>query len=263
MSRIILPPGYRQRERGFIINPYAYASAGGASDTNALLHFNGSAGGTTFTDEYGSTWSRWATATTETSGSPSSAKFGSGYLRTWTGASTLGGIYTNNDALTNFGASDFSIDFWSYLTSYYGSDGSTNPYWLWGGISATPAYPSIALYHFNFSQISVYISYNGTGWVGGGAVITSPTSTISQINWQHIEVSRTGSNLYLFVGGVQKGSTYNIGSNALVDTEGFTFGGVYTGNYSMTGALDELRIIRGTGGHTSGFTPPSSAYSPP
>lgn len=272
MSRIILPPGYRQRERGFIINPYSYGGAPVPSNTTALLHFNGADGATTFTDEYGNTWSRptGGVAALETS-SPFTPKFGSASLYSaYAGAGNKGGILMQNTSMCSFSNGDFSIDFWTYPTSYYGTDGATNPWLFWANTKASGAsnpYPPVGITRNNFTELIVYASSTGNSWIGGAGVISTGTGVLVLNIWQHVAICRDGSNLRLFVGGGQKGSTYNISTTSLCSSDGFNLGGVYDTvsypNFSHVGGFDELYIRKGVAAFTAGFTPPSSAYSPP
>lgn len=68
--------------------------------------------------------------------------------------------------------------------------------------------------------------------------------------WTHVEFSRTSGTIRLFVGGVLSASQSD--TTSLEVSSVSTYGDPY---------LDEWRVVRGSGaGHTSGFTPPTSAY---
>lgn len=273
MSPLLLPPHYARRQRGFIINPYAYATGGAPSNTTALLHFNAADGSTTFDDEYFNTWAvpTGGVAVIETGSSPFSPKFGSAALLSATnGAGNKGGILMQNASMLSFGNGDFTIDVQVYALQDFGTDNATNPFLFWANTKASGAsnpYPPITVARNNFTELLVYCSSSGSGWIGGAPVISTGTLAFGNSAWKHVEVCRSGSDLRLFVDGVQKGSTYNIGSTSLCSSDGFNLGGVYDGigfpNFSHVGGFDELYIRKGTAAHTANFTPPSAAYSPP
>lgn len=227
------------------------------SSPNSLLHFNGANNGTVFTDTYGNVWTRPGNAVTSTT----QKKFGTAGLYGAAGSSTNGGAIQCLNATFNPTNQDFNIDFWWYPTSYYGADGAALPYPFWMNAVST-TYPPLALYFTDFNKLELYASSNGSAWIGAARLFVT-AATISLNVWQHIEVSRTGSTIYLFVGGVQRG-TYNIGTTALATADGFSFMGIRgttAQQYSPVGYSDELRIQIGTGGHTAGFTPPVAEYA--
>lgn len=267
MSRIIVPPGYRQRERGFIINPYALGSAGGVDNTKSLLHFDGSNGSTTFTDEYGHTWARPAHASAVAAITTSQYKFGGGGLQSATsGTGNRGGIICSHASLFAFGNGDFTIDWWQRVTQYYGTDGATNPYFLWCGVQTSGSvYPALGVTFTDFNKLELYASSSGTGWIGAARLgITG--AVISLNTWQHIAITRSSTNLRLFVGGTVA-ITYSIGTTSLYNAGGCNLGGIYDGtgypNFSMVGQYEEFHCLNGTASWTANFTVPSSAYSPP
>jgi hypothetical protein len=118
------------------------------------------------------------------------------------------------------------------------------------------------LRQFNVSGVQKIIfgySVNGSSLVQVMEDFTPIVNT-----WYHYAVSRNGSDLRMFVDGVQKGSTHNIGSSTLHDsTWNLTIGAL--GNSSTPddpsdGWFDELRITKGVGRYSANFTPPTAAY---
>lgn len=232
-----------------------------------LIHFDGATNSTTITEYAGAT----ATALGNAAIRPLNrlgvaAKFGQCLDRV--GATGIFGAIRVTDGVTDLGNSDFTIDFWvSQSTSGYTNNGSSLPYLFWGGGSASPTLPSIALNNFNFTQMQVLISLDGSTWVGGTGVIITPTLTVST-GWEHHAITRSGANLRYFVNGTQKGSTYNIGTTTLPPFPsnmyhlGSYWNAADTGQYAVAN-YDEFRILKGTAVWTSNFTPPTSAYSTP
>ena len=78
-------------------------------------------------------------------------------------------------------------------------------------------------------------------------------------NWVHIAVSRSGSQMRLFVDGTQSGSTASTSTNFSAGaTYGFIVGRYQAGNGHFDGYIDDLRITKGIARYTSSFTPPGA-----
>ena len=65
--------------------------------------------------------------------------------------------------------------------------------------------------------------------------------------WYHIAAVRSGSNLTIYVNGIQSGNTHNIGASVINNSSSASF---YIGEnidtgYSLNGYLDELSVIKG------------------
>lgn len=197
----------------------------------SLIHFDGTNGSTTFTDQKAVTWSTFY-------GSPSLSstqkKFGATSLY-----STAGGI-TSSSSLGAIGTGDYTWEFWLYPTVVTGTAIIcllTN--------AANPNNPEIYL---NSGALTYYAQ--------SGDRITGPSLTIN--TWQHIALSRNSGSSRLFVNGSQVGSTY-------ADTNSYssapmTYMANYTSNFPMAGYLDEARLTIGVGRYPSNFTPPSVAF---
>jgi hypothetical protein len=211
-----------------------------------LLHNDGANGGTTFVDDSG--YDRTVTAVGAAITSTTQAKFGTAALYVTGSAS---GLTVPHDSVFSFGSSDFSIDFWLYRTGSYGSSGDLVSKRGAGGIANT---------------FSVYVQSNerlrllaanpaGNTWV----VDISANIDLPRNQWVHVEASRTGSTFYLYINGVSVGTTTYSGAVQSVP-DAITVG--YNAQIgTFDGYLDEVRI-KGTGGHTANFTPPTSPYEP-
>lgn len=131
----------------------------------------------------------------------------------------------------------------------------------------TTAYPSMlatqtwlnnSSFALRFDQPS-YTQKVTVHWYSVGDPCLTSTNTFSFNTFRHIEVSRSGTTLRLFVNGNLEASTTT--STALNLTQGGTFvigrgtwdgaGGYYKGK------LYDIRITKGVARHTSSFTPPS------
>ena len=170
---------------------------------------------------------------TSTTGSPTVSTSGSGSI-SLNGTNQYLTIPTN--AALNFGTGDFTIEGWVYpntsndwfLISSTGSGG------MFFGYRTTPAFA------YGWGRTGVAWDYNAGAKTNGV--------------WQHIAVSRSGTNMRIFLDGVQQGTTqtnstaYDLGTTSTsIGSQGAA---LYFSNY-----LTNLRVVKGTALYTSNFTP--------
>jgi hypothetical protein len=109
------------------------------------------------------------------------------------------------------------------------------------------------------SPDQLYINTIGEFYYGYGQTgsINAPAGTIVVGKWQHIAVSKQGTNLRMFVDGKIVASSTNhsstIGSSSAVPYIGMRG----DGNHFVEGFISNLRIVKGTALYTSEFTPPT------
>lgn len=206
--------------------------------TSLLLHGDGANGGTTFTDSSvnGYVPTKAGTVTTSTT----APKFGTASIL----FGNSGYLYysTTGKPPLNFGTSDFSIDYWITWSvnvsgyAFYINAGGTN----------------IAnILHYTDNRIYI--------WMGNGYVITSAVQTLNTTP-KHIEVSRMGGTLRLFINGTLANSVAN-STNLATTGANYVIGSDGTGNFLSGNRIDEYRVQKGGGGHTASFTPPTAAYT--
>lgn len=211
--------------------------------TKALLHFDGSNGSQTFTDETGKTWTAAGTAQISTS----QATFGQSGL--FDGNSDY--ISTPDSDDWSFGTGDFTIDFWVKRTrtdvaeAFIGQGAASG-----GGLTQS-------------FVISVEANASGTGLIGNGSNTKSAGPLVlDDTDWHHVALIRSGNNLYISKDGVLSSSTdvsgYSIQNSS--DTVCVGSYGSYTGAYLFSGYIDELRISKGIARWTADFTPPTGPY---
>ena len=231
-----------------------------AYDTNTklLLHMDGSDGSTTFTDS--ETTPKTVTANGSAQIDTAQSKFG--------GSSGLIGPQANYLSLADSAGFEFTGNF--FVSYWYKANARTNyvrpvstteynsatfrGWWLgWGYTNAT-------------NQPAEFYAFNSSG---GTDVGISGTTDVNDGNWHYLEVSRSGSSVYLFLDGVQQGSTATFAGTIIraSGTTGLMIGRTWTdlnqvGDY-MNGWLDELIIVNGTAGHTGNYTPPIAAWDNP
>jgi hypothetical protein len=202
------------------------------SATSLLLHADGTNGSTTFTDERGHTITN-SGATISTTQS----KFGG------SSAYFTGGAYLTAPTGDDFRFSgNFTIDYWVYFSSISGSQ---------------------TMFDGRVNENAITILQSGGTlylWSGGGNVITA-SSAISAATWTHIAVTRSGTDVKLFVNGTQVGSTWT--SSATFADGRCWIGSGYDGTYQFNGYIDEFRISKGVARWTSNFTPPTEQYPTP
>jgi hypothetical protein len=240
MFRATLSGGGKVR-RGHIVGGIGGSGGGGGGGGTvvSLLHFDGTSGSTTFTDETGKTW-------TALSAGPSLGTSQFVYGTASLNNSNDHGISTPHSSDFNFGSGDWTIEMW------------------WRRGSTTDAFPVLISKRdtTNFSpfQMLLVSSNNSlifrcsTDGATYGSVITSSSSLWVNDTWYNASFCRVGNTIYGFHDGVSIGTAAI--SGALADnTDALTVGNTILGTSGMSGFIDELRITKGLGRYTSNFTP--------
>jgi hypothetical protein len=109
---------------------------------------------------------------------------------------------------------------------------------------------------YTASSISFYLSTDG---LNDSATFTVST-TVPLNAWNHIAVTRSSSNLYIFLNGTLV-STQSItqtfyAATQVVSIGNFPFGGI--SDTGMRGYVSDVRLVKGTALYTSSFTPPTA-----
>lgn len=231
----------------FVLPPEGGGGDPDFASVKHLLHFNGTDGSTTFTDEIGTTWTANGNAQIDTAQS----KFG--------GASGLfdgTGDYVNATyvaANDNWWTSDYTIECWvraaSWTTWSYNSSGqipvlvgnmthnSLTDYWSFGPASDGKLY----FYYYKGSQTRVI-----------------STGTLSTGAWHHIAMTVNAGTIKLWLDGVGDTSAAIAGTPQSNAGTPFTIG--QGNNRSLSGWVDDLRITKGVARYTADFTPPIAQF---
>jgi len=224
---------------------FGAAVPGNDAFTKLLLHCNGANASTVFTDA-------------SLSAKGNASVFGNAQISTaqskFGGASALfdgAGDYLQypNHADWNFGAGNFTIDWWERRTAatagcpVVARDGAvTFTHWVCG-------------YSNGSNAMLIYMSSNGSSWdVANGQSLGALELNV----WHHFAIVRSGNTFYGFRDGVQ---TATWTSTA---TFGAATGSLAIGMWSsqfFPGYIDELRISKGIARWTTNFTPPTAPYS--
>jgi hypothetical protein len=201
-----------------------------------LLHFDGTNGSTTITDNSKNNFT--VTAANGAVISTAQSKFG-GASVFFDGTNDY--VSIPNNAEFNFTSGTFTVELWAYFSSVSGQRVLVTNYqdvtngWVLQLLNGV---------------VNVNLSGNGQDIIG--------TTTISTDTWYHIAVSGTAGSYKLFLNGVQEGSTYT-GGTTLTSTSALTIGQIVSSGY-FVGYIDELRITKGVARYTGNFTPQTSAF---
>jgi hypothetical protein len=138
---------------------------------------------------------------------------------------------------------DFTIELWMYY------------------ISGTATYPSIIGGNGSSSNgWNLYVvATNKIAFWHGSFLIAGNNDDFIPKTWNHIALTRSGSDIKLFVNGEQTGTatssaTFNQGTANAGSRIGYDYGA----NGYITGYFADVKIQNGTAAYTSAFTPPSS-----
>jgi len=221
-----------------IINPYRF---GVPNYTKSLLHFDGTNGSTTFTDESGKTWTPAGNAQISTAQS----QFG--------GASGLfdgAGDYISTPYSADFSIlGDFTVECWVYRTV--------------SGRDALCTWYQNATAGFLFD---VGASNELRLVLGTGSYIscTSGATTIPLNTWTAVAGVKDGSTLRVFIGGTQ------VGTLAVSGTVADPGAGLaitvardpLDASRDLTGYMDEFRFSN-VARYTGNYTPAAAAFTYP
>jgi hypothetical protein len=211
-----------------------------------LANFDGADGDTTYTSEDGGQ----RVATFEGSAEIDTAQFKFGTSSAFFDGTTDWIHFPDSDDFS-FGAGQFTVEGW----------------WRFNGDPGTGSHLLVAHYDHVANERSWLIELNNNelwwAWTTDGnpgtyAQIDTPWNPVGD-QWYHLAVTRDASNdLRIFVDGavlttVANAVTYHPATSTL------SVGGTATGNASMLGWIDEVRVTKGVARYTAAFTPVSSA----
>lgn len=210
--------------------------------TSLLLHMDGSNASTDFVDSGPNALTVTRTGTPAISTSQS--KYGGSSVAF---SGTTDRLDVASNALFAFGAGDFTVEFWLYFNSVSTAQTSFVNVNVTGGFSCywtASAYYSVPVNNFVVSNRSVG-QFQST-WI--------PSAN----TWYHVAISRSGTNLKVFINGAQLGSTVTSSTSYIQGP--LQIGGSTDGvGWTVNGNIDDLRITK-YARYTSAFTPPTQAH---
>lgn len=210
-------------------------------DICLLLHCDGSDASTTFTDN--SLSSKSVTANGNAQVDTAQSKFGTGSCLL-DGSGDYLSILDSPD--WDFGTGDFTIDFWFRPSAF--DNGSSYTFF------DRNTQGDFSLRRRTTNTVAFYAE--------GVELDFDYTWTPDTNQWYHVAVTRNGTNLRLFINGVNVGNTLT-SSNDIQGTADLEIGRANSNTEYLNGWIDEFRIIKGRAVWTDNFTPPILAYSNP
>lgn len=223
--------------------------SGNGAFTKALLHLDGADTSTTITDSNAGGSAHAWTAVGNAQIDTALFKFGgSSLLLDGTGD----WVTTPDSADFTLGLGDFTIDFWArpnidgtfiLMCGQLDAVGSPNANSAWYVARRAD------------NKIDFVLCQGG-----GQTVFTTTTTNIVAGSWYHVELSRLGTQIYMFVNGVlEGGGAYTGPINDSAAVLGVGSGGNFVGT-PWNGWIDEFRLSVGIARHTTNFIPLTSAY---
>ena len=217
------------------------------ANVSALLHFDGANTSTTFTDVIGGTW----TANSNAQLATAQFKFGTASLKL---------VNANNDYVTGpsgsaftFGTGEYTIECWFRPTTTLNSGSGQRPILAkWGGTSVE------WMLDYYAGNLRAIHRDGTTNFIANGS------QTLTAGTWYHLAMTRSGTNLRVFIDGTLMGTDATLGSSSMNSgAEPVLIGckGDGTGSgISLDGYVDDVRITKGVARYTSTFSPDSGAF---
>jgi hypothetical protein len=198
----------------------------------SVLQFGGSAGSTTFLDDYGNTWTPNGGAKVQTN----QFKFGTGALGGAGASNALNGTtdYIKTTDITSVGAAGWFMRLWFYGTNVAGSlqcilncaQSSGVNFGIFIGVSS--------------SKINYYLSSNGTSWDIASAVVGTLTVPANAQNFFEITYDPVAGKYYGFLNGLLD---FTVTSSAKIITfTTVTVGGQLSNVAGLTGYIDKFEF---------------------
>lgn len=219
------------------------------AETSLLISSNTFDGDTVFTDRstYGTLISKGGTPTHSTLRSVPG--FGSSSIQFLTDVDYLTVSYVDR---FNFGAGDFTVDFW-----YSPGTNGTNHYIynLYQG-----AYKGFYIYRGIDQKVVFNMGVSGT--LPWGVALVSTSTIAAGGPWYHIAIVRQGSSVRMFINGVKEAEATSITldlsailGNPVIGVSAWDL----TSNPAR-GYMQEIRVSKGIARWWDDFTPPVKSY---
>lgn len=176
--------------------------------------------------------------------STAQAKFGTGSI-SFNGSGSY--LQIPSGPVFNFGAANFTIEFWLYPNSLANSPAI---------ITKTAASGSNIGWFIEAAADTIYFGYGTSGGQFATFSGTLPTSA-----WTYIAVTRVGGALNCFFNGISAGAQTGFSTGAIDNTNPLLIGrGFGSAASDLNGYLDEVRVTVGIARYTANFTPPTAAF---
>lgn len=162
-------------------------------------------------------------------------------------SNSSGYLSTTSASAFAFGASNFTIEYWSWQSAV--SDERRSIY----------SYNSAQQFLVGHSSNTVFFAaYNGSG-----TLIAQPTTgagTLIAGQWNHIAVVRNGTTVTIYINGVSQASSSAFGATAIRTDQTNLYVGQdpVTAGRTFNGYLSNVRIVNGVAVYTGNFTVPTA-----
>lgn len=181
----------------------------------------------------------------------------------------FGNVYTST-AQSKFGGSsvyfDGSGDYLQLADStdwYFGSGAFTFEFWAKKTVASASYTVASTISGPPFNGFQLVLSSTALVFVAhnNGTSVTTSGGYVPDTGWHHYAVCSNGSNLFLFIDGVQKNST--TASPVVGDANAPMRIGIDwdVSSTAMYGYIDDLRITTGLGRYSSSFSPPTASFA--
>ncbi len=210
--------------------------------TGLLMHMDGVAGGTVFTEQKGKTVTvQGGTITT----SSTQAKFGRTSL-----TCAAGGLRIPYSTDFDFGSGNFTVEAWFFPTSTaaiqraltYNLGVATNSQYAWVLMQLGSDY--------TFSIVNSNTGYAATA-----------TAAVVLNTWQHVAFCRVGNVGTIYINGIAVGTSNLTGIVPNQSTSHvLTVSGDFNGAERYIGYMDDLRITKGVARYNANFVPETAAF---
>lgn len=258
-----IPParGSLRRQRGFIINPYAFgAGEPPAPETDpyfasvvSLLHFNDLGSPTSYIDQISTrVWTPFGSHSIATD----QVKFGAGSGRF--GGGTGDYISAPDHADFTMGASNFTLEYWVRFATVAATTQQISGQCDAAGTAGSQ---SVTTQLNASNKMQGYFVDTGNAVAGAAA----STTTIVANTWYHFVYQRTSvSRMDLFLDGVNETGANAGGVTVKDSTTVYSIGrlGALV-NAGLNGWIDDFRLTKGIAryaGSPSNFIPPTAQY---
>jgi len=148
-----------------------------------------------------------------------------------------------------YGTGDFTIEFFIFLKS------TGAVYTVWDQRTSSQ--------DFNTASILIFIEADGTirfdTLSSAGGNTGRIEGSVSDGQWYHFALCRSGTSTKMFLNGTQAGSTFSDSTDYVTPASSWSIGGSEEQNqYSSDVYISNVRVVKGTALYTSNFTAPTS-----
>ncbi len=221
----------------------------------ALLHFNGTNGQRTTTDEKGHTVNIVFASTTELSNVQ--VKYGPTAVRFPDGAAQGVEILTGGDSDFNFGTGDFTIEHWVYIETQVPTNGKFFFIWYDPDTNSQPI-------RMTWDHIDNHLNFNLFGIINTPILgLTTAAGAVPFDGYHHIAVTRDSGMVRLFVDGILLASGMGAATLNGIGTNGRVWVGSNvngSGSIADKSYFDDFRITKGVARYIADFTPPAAQF---